>query len=305
MINFNETHENRSVHLFNRLIISLMKTLYFVLTVVLLSSCSVDQKTEMHQQNEPIGMSQSTEIIKEEFQEIFDSIQLNGSILIYDLKNDTYYSNDFKWTRTGKLPASTFKIPNSIIALETGVVENDSTLFEWDGQKRYMKRWEKDMIFSEALHLSCVPCYQDIARSVGVKKMKEHLDKMKYGSMKFDSTNLDMFWLEGDSKISQMEQIYFLKRLYLSELPISKRTEIIMKKMLIIEERDEYKLSGKTGWSVDNDIDNGWFVGYLEVKDELYFFATNVEPKADFDMLMFPKIRNTATMDAFNILGLY
>ena len=68
-----------------------------------------------------------------EFQTILDSVKVRGAILVYDPQKKTYYSNDFEWTKKQNLPASTFKIPNSIIALETGVVENDSALFEWDG----------------------------------------------------------------------------------------------------------------------------------------------------------------------------
>lgn len=94
------------------------------------------------------------------------------------------------------LPASTFKITNSIIALETGVVENDSTLLKWNGEKRRFKNWEQDLILRDAFHFSCVPCYQEIARKVGENKMNKFLKKLDYGNMKVDSSNLDLFWLE-------------------------------------------------------------------------------------------------------------
>jgi len=138
--------------------------------------------------------------------------------LIYDLKEDHYYTNNFERARVGKLPASTFKIPNSVIALETGAVENDSTLFKWYGEARNMSIWEKDMTFRDAFHLSCVPCYQDVARSIGRDRMKDYIDKLGYGDIKFDSTTIDNFWLVGDSKISPWEQVNFLKRLYQSKL---------------------------------------------------------------------------------------
>lgn len=197
------------------------------------------------------------------------------------------------------LPASTFKITNSIIALETGVVENDSTLLKWNGEKRRFKNWEQDLILRDAFHFSCVPCYQEIARKVGENKMNKFLKKLDYGNMKVDSSNLDLFWLEGESSITQFQQINFLKRLYQSELPISERTEMIMKRMIVIEDTDDYKLSGKTGWSIRNGNNNGWFVGYVETQSKIYFFATNVEPKQQFDMNMFPMIRKDVTFKAF------
>lgn len=198
----------------------------------------------------------------------------------------------------GYLPASTFKIPNSIIALETSVVENDSTLFKWDGEQRSLEAWEQDLIFKDAFHASCVPCYQEVAIKIGAERMIQYLEKLKYGNMKVDSSNLQMFWLEGDSKISQFEQIDFLNRFYHSELPISKRTASIMKRMIVVKANDKYVLSGKTGWSIRNGNNNGWFVGYIELKNRMYFFATNIRPKEQFDMSMFPMIRKDITYKA-------
>jgi beta-lactamase class D len=122
--------------------------------------------------------------------------------------------------------------------------------------------------------------------------------------MKVDSTNIDIFWLEGGSRINQFQQIDFLNRFYRSELSISERTEAIMTRMMVIEENDEYKLSGKTGWSIRNGNNNGWFIGYLEFRNKIYFFATNVEPKEQFEMDMFPMIRKDVTYKAFRQMGI-
>ena len=96
--------------------------------------------------------SANKNIIKPEFQSIIDSSDVIGSILIYDLNQDVYYSNDFEWSNKGNLPASTFKIANSIIGLETGVIENDSVIFKWDGEKKWLKNWEQDLILRDAFH---------------------------------------------------------------------------------------------------------------------------------------------------------
>lgn len=240
------------------------------------------------------------------FQQILDSADMIGSILIYNVAANTYHSNNFDRCDKGFLPASTYKIPNSIVALETGVVWNDSTLFKWDGKKRRLKIWEQDLIFRDAFHFSCVPCYQEIARKIGVKRMKEHLQKFNYanGNILVDSSNIDLFWLEGDSKITQFQQIDFISRFYHSELPITEKTESIMKRLMVIDENDSYKLSGKTGWSIRNDNNVGWFVGYLETKGKTYFFATNVEPNGNFNMKLFPKIRSEVTLKGFEALGI-
>jgi len=267
---------------------------------ILFFSCT-SNKTHPNKKDE-----KSTEfrIVISEFNTIIESTDVKGSILIYDFENNKYYSNDFQWAEKGNLPASTFKIPNSIIALETGIVEDDSTLFKWYGEKRYLKNWEQDLIFKQAFHYSCVPCYQEVARKIGEKNMSKHLNKIDYGNMKVDSLNIDSFWLKGESRINQFQQIDFLKRFYNSELPISKRTEMIMKRMMVIEHNSIYKLSGKTGWSIKNGNNNGWFIGYVETQNKTYFFASNIEPKKQFDMTKFPMIRKDVTLKAFKQMKL-
>jgi len=245
----------------------------------------------------------SKEILQPEFSVILDSLKVKGSILIYDVNNKTYYSNDFLWAKTAIIPASTFKIPNSIIALETGIVKSDSTIFKWNGEKRSFKKWEEDLTFKKAFQVSCVPCYQEIARKVGLKRMKTYLKKLNYQGMVFDTLTIDNFWLQGKSKISQMQQIDFLERFYFSKLPISKRTENIMKDIMQIEKTENYLLSGKSGWGMRNDLNNGWLVGYLVTNNSVYFFATNVE-KQETNMDEFPAIRLNSTKEAFKKLKL-
>lgn len=256
-----------------------MKFPLIIILTILFCACTEKQKETANAQKLD---DSAVRIQSSVFQSIIDSSNVKGSILIYDFQKDSYHSNDFEWANTGKLPASTFKITNSIIALETRVVENDSTLFQWDGQQRDLKIWEQDLTFKKAFHFSCVPCYQDVARRIGSERMNLYLKKLEYGDMKVDSLNIDLFWLEGESSINQFQQIDFLKRFYKKKLPISARTYSIMKRLMIIEEGEAYILSGKTGWSIRNGNNNGWFVGYVEIEQGTYFFASNVEPRGDF-----------------------
>ena len=271
---------------------------FLSLILIILSGCSTAPTQEPEtQQTIPATRKQS-----DAFQAVIDSADVKGTILVYDPQENIFYSNDFQRCDQGFLPASTYKIPNSIIALETGVVEDDSTFFKWDGEKRSLSIWERDMIFREAFHLSCVPCYQEIARKIGPERMNAHLTKFGYPGMVVDSSNIDVFWLEGDSRITPHQQMDFLKRFYYSQLPITKRTDQIMKDLMVIEEKPEYKLSGKTGWSIREGFNVGWFVAYLEKGEEVYFLVTNIEPKESFNMSMFAKIRKEIGMEAFRAL---
>jgi len=281
-----------------------MKPIHLLFFLLILNSCTEQNDAPQIPIEKQEIIESPKQVANEGFQQILDAAKVNGIILIFDEKNNTYHSNDFERANQGFLPASTFKIPNSIIALETEVVEDENTIFKWDGKKRLLKIWDQDLTFKEALQKSCVPCYQDIARRVGVKRMNEYLEKLNYKNMVVDSSNLDLFWLEGDSRITAMEQVDFLSRFYHSKLPISKRTEKIVKDMIFIDQKPTYKLSGKTGWSIRNGNNLGWFVGYIEKGDERYFVATNVDPKGNFDMKKFTKIRLQVLKEATKLLGI-
>ncbi len=262
--------------------------LVFGYVCLVLSNCAETRNDTMKQKF----------IVNPIFQQLLDSAQVTGAILIYDAQKDIYYSNDFEWAKKGQLPASTFKVPHAMIALECGVVENDTSLLKWDGKKRAFKVWEQDLTLHDAFHFSCVPCYQEVARKIGAERMNKYLKQFDYGNMVVDTSNMDDFWLEGDSRINQFQQIDFLNRFYNSKLPISSRTLSIMKRLMVVKKSNQYQLSGKTGWSIRNDTDNGWYIGFVEKGEQLYYFATNIEPKEDFEMKYFAEIRKKITHDA-------
>lgn len=273
------------------------KILYSIFILLSLTTCKIKNKHyEIRQQQE------SRKVIVEELNEILESKSLVGSIVIYDNQTSTYYSNSYENFEQGYLPASTFKIPNAIIAFELGTIQDENYVFSWDGNPRRLPIWNKELSFREAFHLSCVPCFQELARKAGPTKMNKYLKQFEYGEMQVDSNNIDRFWLEGESKISQKQQIEFLRKLYFSELGISKETEEKIKKLIFIEETEYYQLSGKTGWAIRDNNNTGWFVGYLKTSNNIYFFATRVEPDMRFDMSLFPIIRTEVTLKAFKNL---
>ncbi len=235
-------------------------------------------------------------------QQLLDSAGVGGVILVVDVKQGMLFSNQLQRGNQPHLPASTFKIPHSIIALETGVVQDENTLFEWDGKPRSLKVWERDLMLSEAFRHSCVPCYQQIAREIGPQRLKHWLALLGYGSMDVTPHNISTFWLEGHSRITPLEQLDFMIRFYHSHLPIKPRTTEIMKNMMVIEAHEQWRLSGKTGWAIRQDNNTGWFTGYLEKQGQVYFVVTCIEPDEKFDMKMFHLVRQQMSMEAFRIL---
>lgn len=241
---------------------------------------------------------------KASFDSILNSYDLTGSILIYNPQQKDYYSNDFEWANRGFLPASTFKIPNAIIALETSIIKSDTSILRWDGKQRDFDSWERDLTLREAFQASCVPCFQEIARKIGTTQMKTYLNKLHYNNMDVTAENIDSFWLKGNSRISSFEQINFLERFILKKLPILNSTRESMLKIFTIEENNIYKLSGKTGWSYNEKDNNGWFVGFLEKDNKIYYFALNAIPKDPNNMEKFTEGRKQAIYDTFKLMKL-
>lgn len=237
-----------------------------------------------------------------ELSKIFTKYKANGSILIYDTNNNSYAGYNLPRCNEGFLPASTFKIPNSLLALETGVTNGD-TVFKWNGEELYLKSWQKDMPLKEAFKLSNVSIYQKIATDVGLERMKYFISLFQYGNMDINQDNLDKFWLEGESKITQFEQIYFLKKMHNYELPISSQTVDTVKDFMLNEVEQDYKLYAKTGLSAANNHLNAWYTGFVETNDNVYYFALNIEQNSRANFDNFLSIRKDITKDVLKQLG--
>jgi beta-lactamase class D len=208
-----------------------------------------------------------------------------GAFVLYDLKRDSYLRYNEARCRERLSPFSTFKIANSLIGLDTGVIADAEYRIKWDRQKYPphdedtlpFKEWWQDQTLRTAFRRSVVWYYRELALKVGRERMKDYVHRLRYGNEDV-SGPLDGFWLADSLKISADEQVEFLKRLYKEELPVSNRSIKIVKEIATLEETPDYKLSGKTGGGplAENRF-LGWFVGYLETKDDAYFFATQIE----------------------------
>ncbi len=244
----------------------------FLIAAFLISSCSKTSDTKLQDQRIP-----STKYsYKTDLKKFFDEENVTGSFVMYDLNKNEYVYYDSSRCVVRFTPASTFKIPNSIIGLETGVIADENFVIKWDGVKRQREEWNRDMDLKTAIKVSCVPYFQELARRVGTEKMQDLVNKLNYGN-KDISSGIDKFWLEGSLKISQSEQIEFLKKLYKNELPVSKRSLDIVKNIIVLQDTLGYVLRGKTGYGFQDNKDIGWLVGWVEKDGNVYFYATNIE----------------------------
>ncbi len=190
----------------------------------------------------------------------------DGKVTVYNMTLDT----------ARFLPASTFKIVNSLIGLEIGRITDEKMVIPWDGVQRGNNDWNKDLTMTQAFKVSSVPYYQEVARRIGRDTMQRWLDSLQYGNAAMGS-DIDSFWLDNSLKVSPDEQLGLVKRLYFDQLPFQKRTQDIVRDAMIQENNTAYTLAYKTGWGFDEKNESvGWMVGWIEENGHPYFFVTLV-----------------------------
>lgn len=196
-------------------------------------------------------------------------------------------------------PASTFKIANALIALDAGVVSGPDEIFRWNGEPRAFRIWERDMTLRDAMRLSAVPVFQEIARRTGLERMRRRVADLNYGNAEIGEV-VDRFWLDGPLTISAVEQVDFLERLVSRRLPVS-GSSVEITRELIRKSNGPRSLFAKTGTVTTNGIAVlGWLVGWVEAPDGVHLFALN----HDMEGRLESKKREAITDDLLGRLGI-
>ena len=232
----------------------------------------------------------------------FDENKVEGCFGLYDNGTGQFTIYNLpRYRDSAFLPASTFKIVNSLIGLQTGQIEDDSMVIKWDGVVRWNPEWNRDLSMYSAFRVSSFPYYQEVARRIGKDTMQFWLDSLGYGTKKI-TTKIDTFWLDNSLKIKPDEELGLVKKLYFDQLPFFKRNQEIVKRAMLFEDNSNYKLSYKTGWgNTKNGHELGWIVGWIEENRHPYFFVLNIEsPDPKFDMF---KIRMKMLKDILGQMG--
>jgi beta-lactamase class D len=241
-------------------------------------------------------------IIRDDFKKYYDSFQVYGSFVLYNQHANSYtFYNKAQYTESFS-PASTFKICNSLIGLETGVIKNADFVIPWDSVTRSYPVWNQDQTLHMAFQNSTVWYYQELARRVGGKEMNYWLKKSNYGNAD-TSGGIDMFWLTGGLRVTPKQQIDFLRRLHDNSLPFSKRTMDIVKDIMIAEKKDNYVLRAKTGWSDESNRHVGWYIGYVEKDNNVFYFATCIQTRG-LDDRYIGAARKAITFEILDNLGI-
>jgi len=266
--------------------------LSFTVLIILFTSCSVN-KAE----------------IDNSLKKYFDDNKVDGCFTLLNNADGKVTVYNMALDTQRFLPASTFKIVNSLIGLQTGKIVNDTMMIKWDGKVRIFpggdtaKDWNKDMGMTEAFKVSCLPYYQEVARRIGKDTMRAWIDSIGYGNKNINGP-VDSFWINNTLKISPDEQLGLVKRLYFDQLPFRKSVHEMVRNVMMQEDNTAYKLSYKTGWGFDEQKNNiGWQVGWIEENNHVYFFVTFV--KAGPGNVDMRAIRKNITTGILKQLGFF
>ncbi|MDX6742354.1 class D beta-lactamase [Actinocorallia sp. A-T 12471] len=221
-------------------------------------------------------------VVRDDLKEVFRKAGVRGTFALLDVRRGRTTVVDKSRANTRLIPASTFKIPHSLIALETGVIRDEFEVIPYGGQPQQFPEWEQDMNLRDAVRASNVPVFQTLARRIGLHRERVWADRLQYGDREIGPV-VDRFWLDGPLEISAVEQTRFLARLARQELPVARRHQLTVRDILKSEEKEGYALFAKTGWGMSTEPNIGWWVGWVERGGELFTFALNIDVVADGD----------------------
>ncbi len=216
-------------------------------------------------------------VTRDDLASVFEELGVVGTFVTFDEKPGYFVTVHGARAEQPYIPASTFKIPNTLIAFETGVVKSPEEVFRYDGKPRAVKAWERDMTLREAMTTSNVPVYQEIARRIGAAQYVTWLDRLEYGNRQIGG-QIDEFWLKGPLEITASAQTFFLFIIARGQHRASARSQAMVRDMIRLEAKGSRLLFGKTGW--DGRI--GWWVGWVEDGSRVTPFALNIDmPSVD------------------------
>ncbi len=222
------------------------------------------------------GLSQAQEVIqsRDDWSAVFEKYEATGTMVVLDQRTPQHSLQVYNQGRatTRLSPASTYKIPHTLFALDSGAIADEFQVFEWDGVVRSYAPQNQDQNLRSAIRSSSLWVFEIIAREIGETQAKNYLEQIDYGNAD-PSSSAGAYWVEGKLAISAIEQVNFLRRLYYNDLPFDYAHLLLLKDVLIVEAGNNWILRAKTGYQGAH----GWWVGWIDWPEGPVFFAMNID----------------------------
>jgi len=199
-----------------------------------------------------------------------------GSFVLYDLAQDTWNIYDMDRAALRVSPDSTYKIYDALFGLEAGVITPEASAMEWNHELYSFQEWNADQTLKSAMSASVNWYFQEIDKQIGISGIDQYIREIRYGNENTKG-GLSSYWMESSLKISPIEQVELLRKLYENSLGFRTKNIDTVKDSILLSSSESGNLYGKTGTGcIDGKDVNGWFVGYVEAPDNTWFFAANI-----------------------------
>lgn len=230
----------------------------------------------------------------------FADTGVTGTIVVVDERKTPAPMFVFDRERAARRysPASTYKIPHTLFAQDAGAVADEFQVFKWDGVKRSFAGHNQDQTLRSAMRYSTLWVYEGFARQIGEPKARAYLRGIDYGNAD-PATSKGAYWVDGNLRISALEQVAFLRKLYRNALPFKVEHQRLVKDLMVKQATSDWILRAKTGW----EGRYGWWVGWVESNEGAVFFALNIDtPRRTEDLPKREQIVR-AVLESMNLLS--
>lgn len=207
---------------------------------------------------------------------LFQRAGVSGAFVLFDVAEQRLIGVDYRRVKQRFVPASTFKVVHTLIGLDAGAVSDVDEALPWDGRPQPFPAWEQDMSLRQAIAVSNVAIYQQLARRIGLDTLQRHIDRLGYGNTQL-GPQVDRFWLDGPLQISLLEQVRLLAALAAQTLPYSQAHQARVREILRQTAPRGVGLFAKSGWQNAPEPGVGWWVGWLEKDGRVYAFGLNLD----------------------------
>lgn len=207
---------------------------------------------------------------------LFREAGVEGTFVLLDERSGELHGHNQSRAEQRFVPASSFKIANALIGLSLGAVTSVDAVIPYTGDAApFMREWLQPMGLRGAMKVSNVPLYQELARRIGLQRMREALVRLGYGNQQIGS-DVTTFWLRGPLAISAVEQTRFLSRLAHRTLPFPAQAQRQVAEITQVESGPGWSLHAKTGWQNAPGAGVGWWVGWVRKGERITPFALNI-----------------------------
>ncbi len=216
---------------------------------------------------------------------------ISGCMVIYDPAENTYFYYNREMCETRVSPLSTFKIVSAVIGLDEDVIEDNTSVMEYNGTKYPIAEWNDNLSLDKAFRSSCIWYFRQVIDKAGREKVQEELDELNYGNCdisEWEGSNvnslpeLNGFWLESSLEISPLEQVEVLYRLFEGKTSYADNDLKILKNMMSVSDEDGKTIYGKTGSGQEG---KAWFVGFSEDNGQRVYFALYMNDSANAERI--------------------